>query len=69
MLAVLMDSLKRINMVLLDLCRDIWGYISLNYFTQKVVSKEVGSFISYYYYYLYYYYYFELINNIIKDRQ
>ena len=36
-------SLQRINSILLDLCRDIWGYISIGYFTQKIVDKEVGS--------------------------
>jgi adenylosuccinate lyase len=33
----------RINNILLDYCKDIWHYISLNYFTQKTVSGEVGS--------------------------
>ncbi|MGI9201488.1 MAG: adenylosuccinate lyase [Woeseiaceae bacterium] len=36
-------SLIRFNTVLIDLCRDIWGYISLGYFTQKVAKGEVGS--------------------------
>lgn len=36
-------SLVRFNTVLIDLCRDIWGYISLGYFTQKVAKGEVGS--------------------------
>lgn len=35
--------LLRINTILIDYCRDTWGYISLNYFTQKTVSGEVGS--------------------------
>ncbi len=35
--------LCRYNTILIDLCRDIWGYISLGYFTQKVASGEVGS--------------------------
>ena len=34
---------KRINVILIDLCRDIWSYISMNYFRLKVVEKEVGS--------------------------
>ena len=42
-LAALFDNLKRINTILLDLCRDVWHYISLSYFTQKVVADEVGS--------------------------
>jgi adenylosuccinate lyase len=37
------DALARCNVVLLDLCRDFWGYISLGYFRQKVVAGEVGS--------------------------
>ena len=37
------DALKRINNILIDMCRDIWTYISYEYFKQKIVSKEVGS--------------------------
>ena len=37
------DALARCNSVLLDLCRDFWGYVSLGYFRQKVVAGEVGS--------------------------
>ena len=37
------DTLARFNTVLLDACRDIWGYIALGYFRQKPVSGEVGS--------------------------
>jgi len=37
------DNLKRINTILLDLNRDIWTYISMNYFKQKIVKNEVGS--------------------------
>merc|ERR1712000_596020 len=33
----------RINTIVIDLCRDVWQYISLGYFTQKVVANEVGS--------------------------
>ena len=33
----------RYNTVLIDLCRDLWGYISLGYFTQRVAKDEVGS--------------------------
>ena len=36
-------ALIRYNTILIDLCRDIWGYISLGYFTQKVAKGEVGS--------------------------
>jgi adenylosuccinate lyase len=37
------DCIKRINVILLDLCRDLWAYISLDYFKQKVKKNEVGS--------------------------
>jgi adenylosuccinate lyase len=37
------DALARFNTVLIDLCRDTWGYISLGYFRQKAVEGEVGS--------------------------
>ena len=37
------DALARFNTVLIDFCRDIWGYISLGYFKQKTVAGEVGS--------------------------
>jgi len=36
-------ALVRYNTILIDLCRDIWGYVSLGYFTQKVAKDEVGS--------------------------
>jgi adenylosuccinate lyase len=42
-LAAQMDTLKRINTLLIDLCRDVWQYISLEYFKQKTKEKEVGS--------------------------
>jgi len=42
-LAALCDNLKRINTILIDLDRDIWTYISLNYFQQKLRSGEIGS--------------------------
>jgi adenylosuccinate lyase len=42
-LAAYFDNLKRINTILIDLDRDIWTYISMNYFRQKVVKGEVGS--------------------------
>ncbi len=37
------DSLRRINNILIDMCRDIWHYISMDYFKQKLVKNEVGS--------------------------
>ncbi|HZF26937.1 MAG TPA: adenylosuccinate lyase [Steroidobacteraceae bacterium] len=37
------DALARHNTILIDLCRDLWGYISLGYFRQRVVAQEVGS--------------------------
>lgn len=42
-LGALFDTLKRINTVLIDLDRDIWQYISMNYFKQKIKAGEVGS--------------------------
>ncbi len=36
-------AMTRLNTVLLDFCRDVWGYISLGYFRQKTVEGEVGS--------------------------
>src|SRR6266480_2609005 len=42
-LAELLDAYARANSVLLDLDRDLWGYISLGYFTQKLKKGEVGS--------------------------
>jgi adenylosuccinate lyase len=42
-LAAHFDAMKRINSILIDLCRDIWTYISMEYFKQKTVKGEVGS--------------------------
>jgi len=42
-IAELFDALSRFNSVLIDLNRDLWGYISLGYFSQKSVAGEVGS--------------------------
>lgn len=42
-LAALFDGLKRINIILIDYCRDIWEYISKEYFKQKIKAGEVGS--------------------------
>ena len=36
-------ALNRFNTILIDFCRDIWGYVSLGYFTQKTIEGEVGS--------------------------
>jgi len=43
MMAAYFDTMKRINTILLDFARDVWAYISMNYFTQKINEKEVGS--------------------------
>jgi len=37
------DALKRINTILIDLCRDIWTYISMDYFKQKITKGQIGS--------------------------
>jgi adenylosuccinate lyase len=42
-LAALCDGLKRINTILIDLNRDMWTYISMDYFKQKIKAGEVGS--------------------------
>ncbi|WP_436517556.1 adenylosuccinate lyase [Ekhidna sp. To15] len=42
-LAALFDALKRINTILIDFSRDVWQYISMNYFTQTIAKNEVGS--------------------------
>jgi adenylosuccinate lyase len=42
-MAELFDAYARANTILIDLNRDIWGYISLGYFKQKVIAGEVGS--------------------------
>lgn len=41
--AALCDVLKRINNILIDLCRDVWTYISMDYFKQQLKEGEVGS--------------------------
>jgi len=43
MMAAFFDTMKRINTILLDFARDMWLYISMNYFTQKVKETETGS--------------------------
>ncbi|MFT7056313.1 MAG: adenylosuccinate lyase [Roseivirga sp.] len=42
-LAALFDGLKRINTILIDFSRDVWQYVSMNYFKQKIKEGEVGS--------------------------
>jgi len=42
-LAALFDNLKRINTILIDFSRDIWQYVSMNYFKQKIKAGEIGS--------------------------
>lgn len=43
LLAAHFDNIKRINTILIDLCRDIWSYISMEYFKQKIKENEIGS--------------------------
>jgi len=42
-LASMFDAMKRINTILVDLCRDMWTYISMEYFKQKLKDGEIGS--------------------------
>jgi len=42
-LAALLDAMKRINSIIIDLSRDMWSYISLDYFKQKLKEGEIGS--------------------------
>ncbi len=42
-IADLFDAVARFNTILIDFCRDIWGYISVGYFKQKTVAGEIGS--------------------------
>ena len=42
-LAAIFDAFRRFNTILIDLCRDIWTYISMEYFRQRVIKGEVGS--------------------------
>lgn len=42
-MAAMCDCMKRFNTILIDLCRDMWMYISMNYFKQRVNKYEVGS--------------------------
>ena len=42
-LAALLDNMRRINVILIDLARDVWTYISMDYFRQKIKKGEIGS--------------------------
>ncbi len=42
-MAELFDAVSRFNTIIIDYCRDIWAYISIGYFKQKVIAGEVGS--------------------------
>jgi len=42
-MAAMLDAWKRINTILVDLCRDVWTYISMDYFKQRIKEGEVGS--------------------------
>jgi len=42
-IAELLQTITRANTILMDYCRDIWSYISLNYFTQRTIKGEIGS--------------------------
>ncbi|WP_300287181.1 adenylosuccinate lyase [uncultured Alistipes sp.] len=42
-IAAIFDSFKRINTILIDFCRDIWTYVSMEYFKQRIKAGEVGS--------------------------
>ncbi len=42
-LAALFDGMKRVNTILIDLNRDMWSYISMNYFKQQIKAGEIGS--------------------------
>jgi adenylosuccinate lyase len=42
-LAALFDTMSRINVILIDLCRDFWTYVSMDYFKQVIKAGEIGS--------------------------
>lgn len=42
-MGAIFDTVKRINTILIDMCRDIWSYVGMEYFKQKIVAGEVGS--------------------------
>ena len=43
LLAAHFDAIKRINVIFIDFCRDVWTYISMDYFKQKIKAGEIGS--------------------------
>jgi adenylosuccinate lyase len=43
MMAAWFDACKRMNVILIDLCRDVWTYVSMEYFKQRIKAGEVGS--------------------------
>merc|ERR1711937_1118436 len=42
-MSAIFDGVKRLNTILIDLCRDVWMYVSMEYFKQRIVAGEVGS--------------------------
>lgn len=42
-MGAIFDTVKRLNTILIDLCRDVWLYVSMDYFKQKIKAGEVGS--------------------------
>ncbi|CAE7194296.1 purB, partial [Symbiodinium necroappetens] len=42
-MGAIFDGIKRLNTILTDMCRDVWMYVSMEYFKQKIVAGEVGS--------------------------
>merc|ERR1719182_625497 len=42
-MGAIFDTVKRLNTILIDLCRDVWLYVSMEYFKQKIKAGEVGS--------------------------
>merc|ERR1712151_973491 len=42
-MGAIFDAVKRINTICIDLCRDVWMYVSMEYFKQRIVAGEVGS--------------------------
>lgn len=42
-MAAMFDGLRRINTILIDFCRDVWTYVSMEYFKQKIKAGEIGS--------------------------
>ena len=42
-LAAFFDGMKRVNTILIDFCRDVWTYVSMDYFKQKIKKGEIGS--------------------------